>query len=177
METKNNIWSLVHFKNAKLHVAPKQLLDDLKVDMTKRDLPTSDLYPDEDISKCMMDCPGMIMIDRGYQEFKIDTLLLSIPNTDVGLFFEEIKNSPVRMFESGKSYYKLHAWRLCLVLTPEQKELVQRQMEDIIDTANKAAEFENEEFDRRIAQINKSSPLVVVHPRSKISKSDREKLN
>lgn len=165
-DLNGKLWAKVKPSGWKIHAVPASLLEGLLQDARERGHTEITFAPagTEDI---MIDLPGMCMVDRTYQEIRIDTLSLSIPTTDFTVFFNELGQAPKRKFANGQEYYKIHGWLACVVFTPEQRDLVLKSMTELMPVVSEAARKEDEEFERRLAQVNKQSPVkVVARPRN-----------
>jgi hypothetical protein len=139
---------------------PRLLIADLIADMEQRG---NGKIVGKIVTEMGIDMPGMMMIDRGYQHIKLDTLDISIPYSDFTSFTSQLSGLKKRMFASGKEYYKLHGWLQAIVLTTAQRDLLLREMVDRAPAVEKLAEDEHVEFMRRLGQINKDGTKVVSH--------------
>lgn len=114
--------------------------------------------------EAFLDLPGMVMQDRTYQDFQVDGLHLRLPTQDVYAFREELESGRLRTFQTGEKYYKLHGWLNCLVLSEVQGDALRAQIEARWPEIEAAAKAEDEEFIRRIREVNKGE-VKVVSPR------------
>lgn len=174
-DLQSELWAWVTMPGYKGHYCPRKLAGALAVDLTNR---RDRDYPEHDgeaaitpVSEGMIDLPGMIMTDRPIEKIKIDTLALSIPSQDYAEFARELKFVHKRVFADGQEYYKIHGWRVCVVFTPEQRDLVLGAMADMLPGVKERAEAADREFSRRLDQANEKGGALVVSHRDKYSKN------
>jgi hypothetical protein len=172
MKTENledNLWAFAWVGGYKPHFVPKRLTAALVAELEmrqQRDYPecggegSTQVEPRE---SGVIDLPGMCMVDRPHEEIKIDTFKLSIPSQDFKVFLRELALAPKRKFSDGQEYYKIHGWRVCVVFTLQQRDLVLHAMEEMLNSAEKRGNDADEEFSRRMAEINKDGPRVISH--------------
>ena len=159
-------WAFVMADNWKIQLCPVWLLDDLVQDMEKRNGPIK-VGSAEGIDKVWWDPGGMIMQDRSHQTMELDSATLSVASQDFELFLRKLEALPLRTFDSGKGYYKLHGWPChCLVLSVEQRDLVLKEGKARLEMVKKVAEAEDEEFQRRLDRIN-SGGLKIISAKDK----------
>lgn len=84
-------------------------------------------------TSCFIDEPGMVAMDRPTTVFVIDGLSITIPCEDVATMAAKLERAKPRTFETGGlaeglSYYKLHGFCKCIVLTPDQRYLLLEQL-------------------------------------------------
>ena len=124
----------------KTHVCPTQLVADLISDLTTRN-PSAKLKVTP-VNGIMLDLPGMMWSQRGYQEIKIDTLNVSMPYNDFAALYARYKMYEQREFSSGSKYFKFHNRFVCLVLTPDQRDYFMQTMHMFVDRCEIFAELE-----------------------------------
>jgi hypothetical protein len=86
------------------------------------------------------DLPGMIWTQRQKMTVRVDGLSLFVPCHDWGVILARLRKSESRIFASGETYYKLHGYCRCVVMTPEQRESFLRALEAGYDEAYEKAE-------------------------------------
>ena len=171
MKTENLqevLWAYVWVPAYKPHFVPKRLAAALVADLQERCRQDHPEHVSEDVilearDEGGIDLPGMIMMDRPIEHIKIDTFKLAMPSQDFTEFLRELALAPKRMFAGGQEYYKIHGWRVCMVFTPEQRELMLKAMEEMLDDVEKRAEAADKEFSRRLREINKDGVRVISH--------------
>lgn len=170
MKTENlqdELWAWVEHPGYKGHYCPRKLAAPLLAELGNR---RNRDYPErggdgkiEPISEGGIDLPGMIMVDRPIEKIKIDTFTLSMPSQDFHEFFRELKFVHKRAFADGQEYYKIHGWLQCVVLTPEQRDLVLQAMADMLPDVLRRGEEADKEFSRRMRELNKGGAQVISH--------------
>lgn len=115
----------------KPHAFPATLERSLLRDLIDRDAAVSSVEP---CTSLFADEPGIINVRRPIRHYDVGGLVLQIPSEDVDVFQHRLAEAPARTFEPlprshvHRSYFKLHTWRLCLVLTVAQKNNLARQL-------------------------------------------------
>ncbi len=112
-------WRWVKFDGAKPHMVPLDLYDDIVRDLESRGCPLSEAKTSD---RMTIDMPGMVCVDRPWEEFDLDGLRLEVPSEDVSMFLSLCRGLSERVTHTGRSYRKLHGFLRCLVLTPAQLE-------------------------------------------------------
>ena len=159
VDLKDNLWARLFMNGWKPHFVPRSLLQGLMDDGERRRHPFDNVEPAD---KGFIDLPGMIMLDRTHQTIKIDTFELTIPTQDFEYYYRELKDGPKRTFTStGQEYYKIHGWIHCAVFTVEQRDLLVKTMGEMLETVKVQAKKEDDEFTRRLREINKDGVKVV----------------
>jgi hypothetical protein len=147
----NENWSFLNFEHAKIHVVPNFLLADVIADLEARNHP---LIKSKLAKSVFIDLPGMISFERPVETIKLDLLNINIPSEDVEYFAFNLKDLKQRVFSSKKTYFKLHGFLICIVLSDEQKELFQASLEQIRQQSNLRAEQHFEETQKRFNKPN-----------------------
>lgn len=172
MKTENlqeELWAFAWVGGYKPHFVPRRLTAALVSDLEERARAKNYDTNYEGGSKVepradgCIDLPGMCMVDRPYEEIKIDTFKLSIPSQDFSVFVAELAHAPLRKFADGQEYYKIHGWRVCVVFTPQQRDMVLQAMEEMLPAAKERCDAADKEFSRRMREINKDGPRVISH--------------
>lgn len=138
----------------KAHFCPSGLAGGLIADLAARG---AEGEPEtKGVLQGLIDLPGMIMTDRPLEEIEIDGFTLKIPSQDFAYFVDELANkAPLRKFADGREYHKIHGWMVCVVMTPAQRDAVLARMAELLPEARKRSDEADEEFSRRLAEINK----------------------
>lgn len=142
-------WKWITSPNWKSHGVPVYLVQALLDDLRARQEGDGEVeYTEKDTVHCAIDQPGMVCMDRPWMTFQVDGLTIEIPCEDVLSFYTQLKNLPAREFTHGKSmgvgmtYYKLHAFHKCLVLTPDvRQELLDQLGERAMEAEVQATAF------------------------------------
>jgi hypothetical protein len=165
MKTENltpGSWVHIMFESKehafKAHYCPSVLAAALLADAASRNSAASEV---KETAEGWIELPGMCMVDRPIEEIETGGFRLCIPTQDFAHFGARLMDAPVRKFADGKEYHKIHGWHSCIVFTPEQREEVLAKMDGMLDAVQKRAEEADEEFSRRMAQINKDGPRVI----------------
>lgn len=159
-------WTFLLLEGFKGHVVPTKLLPQLMTDLRSRapakefnEIPVNQRFVDE----WGIDLPGMMMADRGYEHIPVTGLDLEVPYNDMRILMGLLERAEPRKFADGTTYYKWHGWMHCIVLTQEQRDVALAHMRTRDDAVNALANLESQEFTRRIAEVNKVSPVKIVH--------------
>lgn len=172
VDLSGSLWGFMLSSGWKGHFCPTSLMAELIEDSNRRGHELGIL---EQASKGFIDMPGMIMTDRSHETIRIDTFDLTIPTQDYEYFYMELKKGPKRKFPSGQEYYKIHGWLVCVVFTPEQRDMILAAMKERLENGVKErAKAEDEEFTRRIQSIN-SDGVKIISPRDRDSLKDHVK--
>lgn len=149
---ENKPWLVLVADGWKHHYVPSELIEDISEDARRRFHEVQDVHNSD---YAWMDLPGMIMVDRSIQDLDLDGgLRVSIPSEHFGYFAGAIMSAEPRIGHiTGKTYYKVHGWLHCTVLTQAQRdqlgELILARFKKVVEIAKAEAE----EFDRRLASI------------------------
>lgn len=160
------LWAFVYVSGFKGHFVPVSLVPDIIADMQSRTDEregAGELIKLKGVVDGGCDRPGMVMTDRPWETIKIDTFSLEFPTQDFEYFVEKLYSAPERKAPSGASYYKIHGWRHCVVLTPEMRDLVLEAMEEMLPEVQDRAAEADKEFSRRLREINKGGVKVISH--------------
>jgi hypothetical protein len=151
-------WARFFAAEWKPHWVPSALLEDITADARARFHEFLDAEP---ATEGGVDQPGMIMADRTYQTLEIDGFKLTIPSQDWEYFLRELEYGRRRKFASGTEYYKIHGWLNCVVFTVDQRDRVLAEMKARLPAIKIVAQKEDQEFLRRIREINSDGVKVV----------------
>lgn len=188
-------WLKDHRHLWKAHVAHPSLVGDLQKDLDARVEPEMGSHKNpevreiarlgsdwdlDELEKTCFDMPGMCLQTRAIRT--VDTgegLAIDIPSQDWYDALAEVKLLKERKFASGKPYYKMHAMRHCIVLTPGQRDAMIKDMERQLEEAEVEAEADNKRFAEGIRAINeRAGRTVVVSARAaKIEHAEKNKGN
>ena len=158
------LWAAVWVTGYKVHFVPKQFVHGLIEDLTSREHEeegAGEVYEVKGVESGFCDRPGMIMTDRPIERIKIDTFPLDIPSQDFEYFMRKLIKAQERTLPTGEKYYKIHGWLHCVMFTPEQRDMVLTAMEEMLPEVRVKAEEADDEFSRRIAEINKGGEKVI----------------
>lgn len=150
----NYSWKLVRFERetgCKMHFCPVELVQDLIADLQNRGLYS---VSDDGALVCLIDMPGPISRDRGWEEVKLPNFTLKFPTLDFELFMKLIEDAPERAFATGQKYYKIHGHGVCIVFTPELRDQTLIQMELMLPVVTIRAKEEADKFSAAIRGIN-----------------------
>ena len=139
-------WHWIILRGAKAHMVCAGLLRQLLVEMTGRDC---EIESAKLVGKggVMFDMPGMIRVDRPMEAIPFLGTTLHIPSEDIATISGQLSDLPRRMFKCadgspGYPYFKLHGFLRCLVLTPSQRTLLLRLLQErVADAEAKAKSF------------------------------------
>lgn len=138
IDASNDAWQWITFDGAKSHAVHRPLVEAIIKDMAVRGCPIDTMKP---MNELWFDVPGPAFLDMPSTMFELDGLCIEIPCCDVTLFADSLKNLKERE-NDGQIYYKLHGFHRCLVLGPEQKNTLQRALEEAsIESERQADEF------------------------------------
>ena len=147
----------------KPHIVQDSLVEDLEEDLERRSSEMETLEFDEKvIDTAELDLPGMICTTRSVRVLDVDGFRLEIPSQDFASFQYDFETAPVRKFDSGKEYVKIHGWRFCFVVTPAQRQSVLAQMVSQAEEAEAEAKADNDKFVKAIDEINQNAGRTVV---------------
>lgn len=143
-------WRWLVIDGWKSHAVPEYLEGALVADLHAR-------HPDEEpakvesspINSMGIDQPGMVAMDRPWMTFKIDGLDIEIPCEDVASFILQLDALKPREFVHGNlgafkglTYYKLHGFCKCIVLTPDLKVMLTEALQaDVAEAEAQATAF------------------------------------
>ena len=169
----DGIWkALVIWPHGNTHLVSKDRLAQLVQDLVTRGVPPEVVEVLEVDGPWTFDMPGMVWNGRHMMDFKIDTFEIEIPAHDVGSFLIQIRKLPLRKFADGTEYYKLHAFSRCLVLSPDQRDALQRALELSYEESNELADEDVRTMARIRSELADLSP---VFPRVKLMSKDTSK--
>lgn len=146
-------WKWLNIEGFKSHAVPAYLEGVLLDDLRARARGDDPLTPppevvSEQTTSVAIDNPGMVALDRPWMSMRVDGLTLDIPCEDLGVFYERLKKAPERVWKEGTSmfvgasYYKLHGWNRCIVLTPDiRMELLTTMKEKLAEAEDEADRF------------------------------------
>ncbi len=160
---------------AKTHYVPDTLHDAVVANLKHRGHPVFDLATrcHKIVDNGGMDLGASIMVDvQNWMEFDIEGLTFSFRASEVEAFLVQLQKLPERL-ELGTPYYKLHGAYQCLCLLPAMRDKLIADMSERLEEANAMRELENQEWNRRLEKLNKSS-FVKLHKRE--TKKDIEKV-
>lgn len=126
--------------------------------------------PSEQTSHVLVDMPGMIMTDRTYQTIQLDGLSVEIPSQDFSILHKQLQETEEEIMPGGASVFKLRGWLAGLVLTPDQRHDLLSKMDEMLPSVRLIAQKENEEFCRRMDEVNKGGARVVSARHIKLKK-------
>lgn len=150
-------WARLTFEGYKQHYCPAELAADLLADIEARGGRNMEI---EGTAEGAIDLPGMILADRPWEDLMIGPFKLGIPSQDFEIFAAELERSPVRRFASGKEYHKIHGWMTCVVVTPEQRERMLRDMEAMLPEARRHQEEADERLTNALDRMRKAGVLA-----------------
>lgn len=168
-----SIWKAVSiWPFGSTHLVSMDRIEQTIQDLVDRDIPATavEIIPIDQAWD--FDMPGMSWAGRVMMDFKIDTLELKIPAHDVGSFLLQIRRLPLRTFNDGTEYYKLHALHRCLVLSPDQKDGLQKMLEETYEESNDIAEEEIRKLAKMRQELAEGSPHF---PKVKLMNKDTSK--
>lgn len=152
-------WTGILMGGWKFHFVPDSLLGGIMQDANRRG--HTDVHVQEARNQCELDLGGMLMLGRSVQKVHVDGFELRVPSQDFSVIHDELLHSPLRMTVDGLPYYKIHGAYCCVVLTPEQRQRVIEEWDRIAPEAEAQAEADQQEFLRRLDQINKDGVKII----------------
>lgn len=123
-------------------------------------------------TSCIIDTPGPIMIDRPLKKITIDTFELLIPFQDFSFYTYKLLNAPRRFFTDGSEYYKIHGGYVCVVLTPEQRNIALIKMKNALHDIEKRGYELDAEFNRRIREVRNDKQLIAFYKNNLVVQKD-----
>jgi hypothetical protein len=171
------IWAFFWIDGWKVHFCPNWLLEELEVDARSRNHNTIiEVKGTEDI---WWDPGGMVTMGRSYQKLKIDTATMTVASVDFAAFHDELKDLPLRKFDNGQEYYKIHGWLHCTVFSPEQRAQLLDACEKLRPIVDETAKVENDRFIRALDEINEGGLKVasVRDPKLQIEQQEDGKVS
>lgn len=154
-------WSFLLFEYYKPHFCSNELVTDLITDIGSRDGPLIEV---KSVNKGGADRPGMVLANRPWETIVLGEFKLEFPSQDFEYFMEELRSSSVREFISGKKYYKIHGWRHCIVVTPEQRETILQTMNEMLPGVHTRCDEAEEKLIEAIERLDKNKVLIVQRP-------------
>ena len=145
------LWVALRLKTLKWHYCMKRLAYELIEEVGIDEKTVVEMQPTD---QGYIDNPGMVLMDRSYQNIKIDTFKLVIPTEDFEYFHDRLRDAPVRRFRNGDEYHKIHGWQACAIFTRDQRETLVDAMAEILPDVRMTAEQESLEFSRRLNRAN-----------------------
>lgn len=137
-------WRRVLFENAKTHTYPAQYEALLIADLTARQVvfehgydATENPHP---VTEWQYDQGGMWVIGQPVDQFALDGLIVRVPCDHAASALGTWKRTRLRWFANGTPYYKLHGFRLVLVLTPAMFHALGAELEARVASAHDRAE-------------------------------------
>jgi len=100
---------------------------------------------------------GPCLVDRPLEDFTVDGNILRVPCDNVGGLLNRLEENPLRIFEDGSKYYKIHGPYWCLVLTPEERDSLLNQCRKIVESAEERANAFVEQWERRFGSHTQGS--------------------
>jgi hypothetical protein len=159
-ELEDATWVRVMSGGFKTHFCPSGMAGALIADLAARGAEGE--AKTDGVLEGLIDLPGMIMMDRPLERIEIDGFTLIIPSQDFTYFVDELANkAPVRKFADGQEYHKIHGWMVCVVMTPAQRQAVLEKMDELLPEASRRGDEADDEFSRRMSEINKDGVKVV----------------
>ena len=137
-------WYHIWCDGAKNHFVHSSLLEGLRQDLNLRF--NNGIYKEDLTERVWYDLPGMILAGRSYEKLQLDGVEFEVASQNFRLLYERLCLMKEREFSDGKKYYKVHGWLHCLVLTPEQRDVLLKYMEEELPRVQKTADTENDEF-------------------------------
>lgn len=83
------------------------------------------------------DQPGGVITTAPKQVINVDGLIYETWCDEVSYTANKLRRAEVRRFKGGLRYYKFHAFYRCLVLTPEQRDTMVRELDKAEDSATR----------------------------------------
>jgi len=162
-------WRFIRWHGCKGQFVPQTLFGQLEADMRKRLAqhdPPEELSVDFDdcdreAEEAAIDLPGMIRMDRGWWSCDIDVGRVAFPVLNVRDLRRQLVSLPLRTFNDGTEYYKLHGWLVCLVLTPEQRDSILQALADDWDAIEAREDKELDQWRETVRVLN-SHPNISV---------------
>jgi len=131
-------WRWLIIDGWKSHAVPEYLEGCLVTSLHARQAPEDDHAEVQSTPLVSMsiDQPGMVVMTRPWMTFHIDGLDIEIPCEDVLSFLSQLNEAKPREFGhekagafKGLTYYKLHGFHRCIVLTPDLKMMLTEALE------------------------------------------------
>jgi hypothetical protein len=104
---------------------------------------------EDQIDDCFFDLPGMCLQVRAMRRLDLKGLRIEIPSEDFADILAEVRLLPERSVGAGTetlTYYKLHGWRYCIVLSTAERKLLVEAMEAQAVEAEAEAEVDRQRF-------------------------------
>ena len=98
------------------------------------------------------DLPGMCSMNREYRQVEVDGLTIEIPCTDWEYIYDKLLARKERD-DANLPYYKLHGFNRCIVLTPDQRDEMLKQMLAQMVEVNAQREIENRAWNEAMANM------------------------
>lgn len=155
------IWATDTTGTWKPHIIPLALMSKLARDFETRHPEHQAAFETEPREDVMVDLPGMIWLGRSYRSVDVGGLKFEVPSQDWSTILFDLKMKPLRTFEDGTPYYKLHHRYFCVVFTQAQRDALVAAMEAQENEADAEAEHDNKKFLEAIDGINKDGVRVL----------------
>jgi len=131
VDLSESMWAKLTFVGYTPYVCAKSLVADLVSELwDKAEL--EDVGPIDEIA---IDLPGPIVVDRKMLSIKIDTLLITMPYSDVESFCDQLASAKPLVLSSGSTCFRLVAFGRSIIMTAEQRFLLAKAMSDILPIA------------------------------------------
>jgi hypothetical protein len=140
----------------KSHLVTETLYKQLREDLESRSgvVKLSENYPKPAFFEVF---GGMCFVEMPKEVFNINGNVLEVPSNNVGALCGILESYQERTFKDGSKYYKIHGPYWCLVLTPEEKNLLQQQCNAICEQAEERASEFVEQWKRRFGNDAKGN--------------------
>lgn len=145
-----SVWFRFESLKGKWHFCPRELVLGLTYDLTSRGMDDLVIKP---CAEGALDLPGIVCINRTWQDLNIEGIKFEVPTTDFAFFALALAKLPLRKFHDGVGYYKLHGWLHCLVLTELQRANLTIEMDRRLLDVKKQGDIEE---DRLLEGIQKA---------------------
>lgn len=136
-------WFNIFSDDWKPHLVPASFADALVDEMHERGFEGEIVR--HSIVRCSLDQGGMCFAERPWEEFQFAGLDFAVPSEHVAHFHDRLAELPPRQFEcrargsSSRTYYKLHSYWNCVVLSPALRRQLLRSLQRRIDRAEARA--------------------------------------
>jgi hypothetical protein len=140
-------WVHVIFHDAKGHYLPAPLIRLVTRDLERRG---SRVRCWKRVSALALDLPGFALVNESWQAVYLGRLKVEFPCIDFGDFLQRLAALPPRVGARGQTYYKLHGWLHCIVLTAAHRQALIRAMQPQVVHAKQLADAETAASLRKI---------------------------
>lgn len=121
-------WHLIIFEGALSHIVCDELQQEVVDDLLVRGATVRDRRV---VTEWGIDMPGVVRVDRPFEEFDFEGCKVAIPSEDVATFLIRLRHLQLRQFKNGKQYVKLHGFMLAVAFTPAQREAFRDRLEQV----------------------------------------------